>query len=88
MSGVANVLLGQQLASDVKTCQSAGIKVLVSLGGWGSTPPGEAYGLESQSEAEKLADDLWNLFGGGSSNIFGGTKVDGVRCTRSSSNEA
>lgn len=47
-----------KLESHVQTCKSMGKKILVSLGGEGS--PGE---LTSQSDAENVAQSIWDSFG-------------------------
>jgi chitinase len=62
------------IAEDIKTCQSKGKKVILSLGGASG-----AYGFTSDSQAEEFAQTLWNLYGGGSSDIrpFGDSVIDG-----------
>ncbi|CCF60363.1 hypothetical protein KAFR_0J02990 [Kazachstania africana CBS 2517] len=50
-----------QIAADIKTCQSLGKKVLLSLGGAVGS-----YGFSSEAEAETFADTLWATFGEGS----------------------
>lgn len=69
-----DILTCPDIGSDIKTCQSLGKKVLVSLGGAVGT-----YGFTSDSQAESTADDLWNMYGGGSSDTrpFGDAIVDG-----------
>ncbi|KAI8376761.1 glycoside hydrolase superfamily, partial [Choanephora cucurbitarum] len=60
---------------DIKYCQSKNKKILISMGG--ATP---TYGLESAKEGEDLADELWDVFGGGKSNKvrpFGTAIADG-----------
>ncbi|KAI8997331.1 glycoside hydrolase superfamily [Pilobolus umbonatus] len=59
---------------DIKYCQQKNKKVLLSMGG--ATP---AYGLATAEEGIKLADELWNLFCGGTSvqRPFGSASVDG-----------
>ncbi|KAI8343847.1 glycoside hydrolase superfamily, partial [Blakeslea trispora] len=63
------------IASDIKSCQSKGVKVLLSLGGAAG-----AYGFDSDSQAETFATTLWNLFGGGSAKNrpFGDAEIDGI----------
>lgn len=63
-----------QIAEDIKTCQAAGKKILLSMGGASG-----AYGFSSAAQATQTANDLWNYFGGGSSSIrpFGTSNVDG-----------
>lgn len=67
------------LAKQIKSCQDAGVKVLLSLGG-GRTST-SAYDLESKDEAEQIAQNLWEAYGPpGSSKIprpFGDVAVDG-----------
>ncbi|PNP41171.1 glycosylhydrolase family 18-1 [Trichoderma gamsii] len=46
------------LASSIKTCQSAGKKVIVSLGGGMGS-----YSLASQSQAETIGQYLWDAYG-------------------------
>ncbi|KAJ5833357.1 endochitinase 2 [Penicillium riverlandense] len=46
------------LASAIKTCQSAGIKIILSLGGAVG-----AYSLQSQQEAETIGQNLWDAYG-------------------------
>lgn len=65
------------MENDIKTCQSLGKKVLLSLGGAQSTT---AFSTDNQ--ASDFATKLWNLFGGGkgeSSDMrpFGSAVVDG-----------
>lgn len=48
-----------QIASDIKYCQSQGKIILLSLGGWTSTT--------DAPDATTFADQLWDLFGEGSS---------------------
>src|SRR5271168_4160226 len=62
------------MGEDINTCQAAGKKILLSLGGASGS-----YGFTSDSQAMSFADELWNLFGGGSSSTrpFGDTVIDG-----------
>ncbi|EED22748.1 chitinase 3 precursor, putative [Talaromyces stipitatus ATCC 10500] len=64
------------LASQIATCQSNNVKVILSLGGAVG-----AYSLTSQSEAEKIGQNLWDAYGksaGGSiPRPFGSISVDG-----------
>ncbi len=48
------------IADDIKTCQSRGKKILLSLGGASGS-----YGFSSNDEAIAFAGTLWNLFGEG-----------------------
>jgi len=61
-------------SADIKTCQAAGKKILLSLGGAAGS-----YGFTSDSQAETFADTVWNLFGGGSSSTrpFDDAIIDG-----------
>jgi len=47
-----------QIAEDIKTCQSAGKKILLSLGG---ASPNTV--IDSDSSADSFADFLWGAFG-------------------------
>ncbi|GAM44085.1 class III chitinase [Talaromyces pinophilus] len=46
------------LASQISTCQSNGVKVMLSLGGAVG-----AYSLTSQAEAETIGQNLWDAYG-------------------------
>lgn len=46
------------LASQISTCQSNGVKVMLSLGGAVG-----AYSLDSQTEAETIGQNLWDAYG-------------------------
>lgn len=48
------------IASDIKTCQDQGKKILLSLGGASG-----AYGFKNDQEGKDFADQLWDLFGNG-----------------------
>ncbi|KAH9945621.1 class III chitinase [Amylocystis lapponica] len=63
------------LASDIEYCQSKGKIVTISLGGAGG-----GVGFQSDSQAQTLADTVWNVFLGGSSSTrpFGSAVLDGV----------
>lgn len=50
-----------QIGEDIKTCQSLGKTILLSMGGASG-----AYGFTDDSSAEDFAGTLWNMFGGGS----------------------
>ncbi|WCJ36762.1 Acidic endochitinase [Euphorbia peplus] len=62
-------------ASQIRACQSQGIKVLLSLGG-----ATETYSLSSTDEANQLATYLWNNFLGGTSasRPLGDAVLDGI----------
>lgn len=63
------------LSSDIQTCQSQGIKVLLSLGGGTGS-----YGLSSTDDAQSVATYLWDNFLGGSSSSrpLGAAVLDGI----------
>ncbi|CAO2198234.1 unnamed protein product [Urochloa humidicola] len=63
------------LTSDIQTCQSQNIKVLLSLGGSGGN-----YGLSSTDDANSVADYLWDnyLGGSGGSRPLGAAVLDGI----------
>ncbi|CAO3594147.1 unnamed protein product [Absidia cylindrospora] len=50
-----------QIAKDIKTCQSKGKKILLSLGGAAGS-----YGFSSDSQAKTFAQTLYDMFGAGS----------------------
>ena len=62
--------------SSIATCQAAGIKVVLSLGGASGS-----YSLQSQSEAETIGQYLWDAYGGSTSTSvqrpLGSSIVDG-----------
>lgn len=62
-------------SSDIQTCQSLGIKVLLSIGGASGS-----YGLSSTDDANSVADYLWDNFlgGSGSSRPLGAAVLDGI----------
>jgi chitinase len=64
------------LASQIATCQSAGVKILLSLGGAAGS-----YSLQSQAEAEAIGQFLWDSYGNsGNTTVprpFGKTFVNG-----------
>lgn len=64
-----------KFSSEIKSCQSKGIKVLLSIGGAGGS-----HSLNSAEEATNLADYLWNNFLGGqsSSRPLGDAVLDGI----------
>lgn len=63
-----------QIGQDIKSCQSKGKTILLSLGGATGN-----YGFSSDSEAKTFAGTLWNKFGGGQDNErpFDDAIVDG-----------
>lgn len=68
------LLNAPSIGEDIKTCQSLGKKILLSMGGASGQ-----YGFNDQQNAEQVATDLWNLVGGGSSDTrpFGDAVIDG-----------
>lgn len=64
-----------EIAKDIKTCQSQGKKILMSLGGAIGT-----YGFSNDQEAEDFATTLWNKFGGGDDDErpFDDAIIDGI----------
>jgi chitinase len=75
-AGATGLKDGSGLVDAIQQCQSAGKLVILSLGGAGA-----AVTLQSDSDGEKIADTIWNLFGGGTENSelrpFGDIKLDG-----------
>ncbi|KAF9595711.1 hypothetical protein IFM89_003453 [Coptis chinensis] len=63
------------LSGDIKTCQSNGIKVILSIGGASGS-----YSLASSDDARQVATYLWNNFLGGqsSSRPLGDAVLDGI----------
>ncbi|XVF60238.1 hypothetical protein PTKIN_Ptkin08bG0028700 [Pterospermum kingtungense] len=63
------------LADDIRSCQSGGVKVLLSIGGADGS-----YILMSSEEAKTFADYLWNNYLGGNSTDrpFGDAVLDGI----------
>ncbi|KAL6616418.1 hypothetical protein ACP70R_038688 [Stipagrostis hirtigluma subsp. patula] len=63
------------LSDEIKSCQSRGMKVLLSLGGGSGS-----YGLSSREDAKQVADYLWNNYLGGrsSSRPLGDAVLDGI----------
>ncbi|KAK6200450.1 glycoside hydrolase superfamily [Scheffersomyces amazonensis] len=64
-----------QIGEDIKTCQSQGKIVLLSLGG----PDGD-YGFDNTNDAQLFATTLWSRFAGGTDypeRPFGDAVVDG-----------
>ncbi|KAI3749075.1 hypothetical protein L6452_12635 [Arctium lappa] len=63
------------LTSDIRSCQSQGVKVFLSLGGATGS-----YSLSSPENAQEVSDYLWNNFLGGqsSSRPFGDAVLDGI----------
>ncbi|KAL4562883.1 hypothetical protein LXL04_026914 [Taraxacum kok-saghyz] len=63
------------LSSDIKSCQSKGVKVILSIGGATGR-----YNLASDADARKVATYIWNNFLGGKSSTrpLGDAILDGV----------
>ncbi|XP_022764342.1 hevamine-A-like [Durio zibethinus] len=63
------------VSNDIRSCQSQGIKVMLSIGGGAGS-----YSLASQADAKNVADYLWNNFLGGqsSSRPLGDAVLDGI----------
>ncbi|KAL7941985.1 hypothetical protein V8C42DRAFT_164867 [Trichoderma barbatum] len=78
-AGATDLQDGTPLVSAIKTCQANGKLVILSMGGATSF---SAVSLNSDSQGQQLADTVWNLFLGGTSNPsirpFGTVKLDGV----------
>ncbi|GLJ32421.1 hypothetical protein SUGI_0652380 [Cryptomeria japonica] len=70
-------LLGTEcgLSSDIKACQSRGVKVLLSLGGGAGS-----YYLSSDADAKNVASYLWDNYLGGHSDSrpLGDAVLDGI----------
>ncbi|KAL3698217.1 hypothetical protein R1sor_012293 [Riccia sorocarpa] len=61
-------------ASQISSCQSRGIKVLLSLGGATNN-----YGFNSADEARALAQEIWDSYLGGNGNRpLGNAQLDGI----------
>lgn len=64
------------LTSAIETCQGAGVKIILSLGGATSS-----YSLTSQEEAEAIGQNLWDAYGNSGNTTaarpFGKNIVDG-----------
>ncbi|KAL7259058.1 hypothetical protein ACSBR1_005042 [Camellia fascicularis] len=63
------------VSSDIKSCQSKGIKVILSIGGGAGS-----YSLASSEDARQVATYLWNNFLGGQSSTrpLGAAVLDGI----------
>ncbi|KAL8654482.1 MAG: hypothetical protein Q9226_003414, partial [Calogaya cf. arnoldii] len=76
-AGASGLLSCPTMENDIKTCQSLGKKVLLSLGGAEATTA-----FSSDTQASDFATKLWNLFGAGNGESadmrpFGSAIVDG-----------
>ena len=65
------------IAPDIRTCQSKGVKIMLSLGGAVGS-----YGFTSNSQGTQFATTIWDMFFKGSNNAgirpFGDTNLDGI----------
>ncbi|RFU29076.1 hypothetical protein B7463_g7255, partial [Scytalidium lignicola] len=68
--------LCDDLASEIATCQAAGVKIILSLGGASG-----AYSLQSQAQAESIGQYVWDSYANsGNTTVqrpFGDVAVDG-----------
>lgn len=76
-AGASGLLSCPTMENDIKTCQSLGKKVLLSLGGAQATTA-----FSSDTQAADFATKLWNLFGAGTGESaemrpFGAAVLDG-----------
>lgn len=78
-AGATGLVDGSSLVPAIKKCQAAGKLVILSMGG------AEGYAdvtLSSDADGENIADQVWNLFLGGTASStlrpFGSLKLDGV----------
>ncbi|KAF8925072.1 Chitinase 1, partial [Haplosporangium bisporale] len=64
-----------QVGADIKTCQSKGKALVISIGGASGS-----YSLETADAGSAFAEQIWNTFLGGSSSTrpFGDAVLDGV----------
>ncbi|KAI8979609.1 chitinase 2 [Mycotypha africana] len=64
-----------EIGNDIKTCQSKGVKIILSLGGAAGS-----YGFSSDADGKTFAQTIWDMFGGGSAQYrpFGDAQIDGV----------
>lgn len=64
-----------KISADIKSCQSKGIKVMLSIGGGAGS-----YSLASSEDAKQVATYLWNNFLGGHSSTrpLGDAVLDGI----------
>jgi chitinase len=63
--GYPNLLQCSQIAADIKTCQTNGKKILLSIGG--AVFSGQ---FSTETQASNYADLIWNMFLGGSDAQF------------------
>ncbi|KAL9089528.1 MAG: hypothetical protein Q9159_002480 [Coniocarpon cinnabarinum] len=69
----------ESLGSEIQQCQSQGIKIYVSVGGWGQNAPTtpQGYTLTSEDQANDFGQQLYDLFAGPNAVWGSGIKVDG-----------
>ncbi|KAI8324996.1 glycoside hydrolase, partial [Martensiomyces pterosporus] len=70
-----NTLTCPDVSTDIKTCQAAGKKIVLSLGGASGS-----YGLSSSADGQAFANTVWNMFLGGTHQYrpYGDAVLDGV----------
>jgi len=72
-----NLLQCANVAADIQSCQAAGKKIMLSLGGAAGI-----YGFTSEALASQFANTVWNMFLGGNDpaypKVFPGAVLDGV----------
>ncbi|XP_015867489.2 acidic endochitinase-like [Ziziphus jujuba] len=77
LAGHCNPPACTEIGKQIKTCQSLGVKVFISLGGANGN-----YSLTSVEDSKKVAEQLWNSYLGGSDSSatrpFGDAVLDGV----------
>ena len=82
-AGATGLKDGSPIVDAIKSCQSQGKLVILSLGGWGAKVT-----LDSDDQAVDVANKIWNLFGGGTEDAdlrpFGDIKLDGFDFGKSS----
>ncbi|KAG0045269.1 Chitinase 1 [Gryganskiella cystojenkinii] len=71
----SNLLNCPQVGADIKTCQSKGKALVISIGGASGS-----YSLETAAAGTAFAEQIWDTFLGGSSSTrpFGDAVLDGV----------
>lgn len=78
-AGATGLKDGSKLVSAIKSCQKNGKKVILSMGGANEYADVK---LKDDADGQKIADQVWNLFLGGTENKelrpFGDVKLDGV----------
>ena len=74
-AGATGLLDATSLSPVIKNCQSRGKKVFISVGGTNAQ-----VSFASDTEGDKFAGVLWNLFLGGNSTLrpFGDVQLDGI----------